>query len=149
MAILNKFFTSKHFCILFIITICGCSNNNSNNNSIPTTRKNVNNKPIASYVIPMGDPKLDRKFGVEIFETPETYKYLLVMYYDGTVQNDTLNVPNLGISPVVKINPGNEKLSCIIGFLDNKNEFREYKMLSVKNDQLRLTTLKKYSVAGE
>jgi hypothetical protein len=68
------------------------------------------------------------------------------MYYDGTVQTDTLNVPNIGILPTVKIKAGEEKLSCIIGFLDNKNEFREYKMLHEKNGQLALTNLKKYEV---
>ncbi len=134
---------SKYFFFFIFIFICSCTDNNA----IPTTRKNVNKQPIATYVIPMGDPKLDRKFGVEVFETPETFKYLLVMYYEGTVQNDTLAVPNIGISPVIKVNPGKEKLSCIIGFLDNKNEFREYKMLHEKNGQLALTTLKKYEVA--
>ena len=125
---------------IFIIVICGCSNNNT----IPAIRKNVKKEAVASYVIPMGDPKLDRKFGAEVFETPETFKYLLVMYFDGTTQNDTLAVPDFGISPIVQIKPGTEKLSCIIGFLDDKNVFREYKMLAIKNDQLRLTTLKRY-----
>ena len=134
----------KYFFPFIFIFICSCAENKK---TIPPTRKTINKNPVATYLIPMGDPKLDRKFGAEIFETPETFKYLLVMYYDGTVQNDTLNVPNLGISPVVKINPGNEKLSCIIGFVDNKNEFREYKMLYEKNGQLALTTLKKYEVA--
>ena len=92
----------------------------------------------------MGDPKLDRKFGAEVFETPETFKYFLVMYFDGTIQNDTLAFPDLGILPVVQIKPGTEMLSCIIGFLDDKNIFREYKMLSVKDNQLILKTLKRY-----
>ena len=117
------------------------------NDTIPATRLNVNKKPVASYVIPMGDPKLDRKFGVEIYQTPETFKYLLVMYHDGTIQDDTLTVPNFGVWPEVKVKPGKEKLSCIIGFLDNKNEFREFKMLSAKGDKLRLTILKQYGVA--
>jgi hypothetical protein len=92
----------------------------------------------------MGDPKLDRKFGAEIFETPATFKFLLVMYFDGTTQNDTLAFPDLGILPVVQIKPGTENLSCIIGFLDNKNVFREYKMVAIKNNRLVLSTLKRY-----
>ena len=68
------------------------------------------------------------------------------MYNDGTVQNDTLNIPDFGIWPVIKVNPGKEKLSCIIGFLDRNKEFREYKMLSEKDGQLALTTLKRYAV---
>ncbi len=135
----------KYLFLILIFIICGCSNNKK---TIPATRKNVNTKAVASYVIPIGDPKLDRKFGAEVFETPATFKYLLVMYFDGTTQNDTLAFPDLGIQPVVQIKPGTEKLSCIIGFLDDKNVFREYKMLAIKNNQLRLTTLKRYYKEG-
>ena len=92
----------------------------------------------------MGDPKLDRKFGAEIFETPETFKFKLVIYNDGAIVNDTMEFPNFGILPVIQVKPGTQKLSCIIGFVDNKNVFREYKMLSIENDKLRLTTLKRY-----
>ena len=137
---------SKYFSFLLFIFLCSCA---EKKNAIPAIRKEISKNPVAAYLIPMGDPRLDRKFGAEVFETQETFKYLLVMYFDGTVQNDTLNVPNIGILPVVKIKAGNEKLSCIIGFADDKNVFREYKLLSVKNDQLRLTTLKKYAVSGE
>lgn len=148
---------TKYLYLIFIILLIGCGEKNKKNtdsktisisiDSIPATRKSVNKKAVATYVIPMGDAKLDRKFGVEIYETPETFKYFLVMYHDGTMQNDTLNVPNFGIWPTVKIIPGKEKLSCIIGFLDNKNEFREFKMLAAKGDKLRLTILKQYGVA--
>ena len=141
---LFKMIITKYLSLILIIIIFGCSNNNSNNNTIPTTRKTVNAKPVAAYVIPMGDPKLDRKFGTEIYETPETFKFKLVLYNDGTVVNDTLEFPNFGIAPVIQVKPGTEKLSCIIGFVDNKNVFREYKMLSEKNGQLLLTTLKRY-----
>ena len=132
----------KYFIAFYLIFICSCSQ--KKNNDIPATRNTVNTKPVASYIIPMGDPKLDRKFGAEVFETPETFKYFVVMYYDGTILNDTLTLPDLGIQPVVQIKPGTEKLSCFIGFLDDKNVFREYKMLAIKNDQLILKTLKRY-----
>ncbi len=136
---------SKYFLFLLIILIGSCADNNKD---ITEKRENVNKVPVASYVIPMGDPKLDRKFGVEIFETPFTFKYLLMMYYDGTEQQDTLYVPNIGISPVIQIKPGSDTLSCVIGFLDKEKVFREYKMLTGTNDQLRLTTLKKYSLGS-
>ena len=135
----------KYLSLILIIIIYGCSNNKK---TIPAGRKNVNTKAVASYVIPMGDPKLDRKFGAEVFETPATFKFLIVMYFDGTTQNDTLAFPDLGISPVVQIKPGTEKLSCIIGFLDDKNVFREYKKVAIKNNQLVLSTLKKYYTEG-
>ena len=140
MASLSKKNIVKYF-YFFLVFIYSCAEKKT---TIPTTRETINKKAVAAYVIPMGDPKLDRKFGAEIFETPETFKYLLVMYFDGTTQNDTLAVPDFGILPLMQIKPGTEKLSCIIGFLDDKNVFREYKMLAIKNDQLRLTTLKRY-----
>jgi hypothetical protein len=135
---------SKYFLFLLIILIGSCADNK---NDIPEIRENVNKAPVASYVIPMGDPKLDRKFGVQIFETPFTFKYLLMMFHDGTEQQDTLYIPDIGVSPVIQIKPGRDTLSCIIGFLDKEKIFREYKMLSANNDQLRLTTLKKYSLS--
>ena len=136
---------SKYLLFLLIILIGSCANNK---NDIPEKRENVNKDPVASYVIPMGDPKLDKKFGVQIFETPFTFKYLLIMFHDGTEQQDTLYIPNIGISPVIQIKPGNDTLSCVIGFLDKEKVFREYKMLTGTNDQLRLTTLKKYSLGS-
>ena len=136
---------SKYFFFLLIILIGSCADNK---NDIPEKRENVNKDPVASYVIPMGDPKLDRKFGVQIFETPFTFKYLLMMFHDGTEQQDTLYIPNIGILPVIQIKPGNDTLSCVIGFLDKEKTFREYKMLTGTNDQLRLKTLKKYSLGS-
>jgi len=134
---------SKYLLFLLIILIGSCADNK---NDIAEKRENVNKDPVASYVIPMGDPKLDRKFGVQIFETPFTFKYLLMMFHDGTEQQDTLYIPNIGISPVIQIKPGNDTLSCVIGFLDKEKVFREYKILTGTNDQLRLKTLKKYSL---
>lgn len=139
-----------------IILFAGCAQNKNgepgkssaeSNDTIPAARKVINKKAIASYLTPIGDPKLDRKFGVEVFETPQTFKFLLVMYHDGAVESDTLSIPNFGIWPVVKVKPGEEDLSCIIGFLDNKNEFREYKLLAVKDERLRLSVLKQYGVS--
>jgi hypothetical protein len=137
---------SKYLFFLLIFLNGSCADNN---NDIPEIRENVNKAPVASYVIPMGDPKLDRKFGVQIFETPFTFKYLLTMFHDGTEQQDTLYIPNMGIAPVLQIKPGNDTLSCIIGFLDKENVFREYKILTGTNDQLRLKTLKKYSLSKD
>ncbi|MEJ7674726.1 MAG: hypothetical protein WKF59_19030 [Chitinophagaceae bacterium] len=70
--------TKKHMYVFIIILMIGCSE--KNNDVISVIRKKVNKQPVATYIIPMGDPKLDRKFGVQIFETPSTFKYLLLMY---------------------------------------------------------------------
>ncbi len=146
----------KYSFFLLIFFISNCAEKSSSkddnakaasNDSIPDVRKTINKKPVDKYIVQMGNIKLDRKFGVEVFETAQTFKYLLLMYYDGITETDTLVLPNFGTWPVVKVKPGNDKLSCIIGFLDKKKEFREYKMLSLKDDKLRLTALKTYGVA--
>lgn len=136
---------NRSFVLIVAIFLASC-NQNQTANSIPSERKNPSSKAVASYLIPMGDPKLDRKFGVEVFETPFTFKYLLSMQYDGTEETDTLRLPELNIMPTVIVKPGPDKLSCIIGFLDEKKNFMEYKMLIPKNNQLTLKVLKSYGM---
>lgn len=116
------------------------------NDTISELRLDVSDKPVASYIVPVNDPKLGYKFGVDIYETPMTFRYLLRMQYEGMRITDTLKIPNFGIDPVVKINKGEDKFSCIIGFLDQKKEFKAYKMLTVKGDKMKLIVLKKYNV---
>jgi hypothetical protein len=142
----------------FLLIILGCSQGNDKhvsgsgkttqrtNDTIPDVRKVVNKNPVASYIIPIGNPALEYKFGVTIYETPETFKYHMRMQYEGMIVTDTLKIPNFGIWPTVQVNPGKEKLSCIIGFLDKEKKFKEYKMLTVKDNDLKLTVLKRYGV---
>jgi hypothetical protein len=147
----------KHYLIPLLLLI-GCSqssekqNSGSNkttkltNDTIPEVRKDVSSKPVASYMIPIGNPKLEYKFGVTLYETPHTFKYLMRMQYEGMVVTDTLKVPNFGIWPTVEVKPGKEKLSCIIGFLDKEKKFKEYKQLTIEDNDLKLTVLKRYGV---
>ena len=132
--------------IIIIILISACSNKHSKSSIIPDVRKEINKKPVASYLITVGDPRLEQKFGVEVYETPYTFKYLLLMQYQGIEETDTLKIPDFDTWPVVQVKPGSDSLSCIIGFLNEKKEFMEYKLLSAKNDQLRLTVLRRYAV---
>lgn len=115
------------------------------NDTIPEIRKSVQSRPVASYLVPVNDPKLDRKFGVSVYETHETFRYLLRMRYEAIEETDTLTIPNFGISPVIKIQPGPNRQSCIIGFTDQHNTFRPCKMLSAKGNTMKLTVLKKYA----
>ena len=141
-----NFFKSMLKRIIIIILISSCGNNNPKKSVIPEVRKEVNKKPVASYVITVGDPRLDQKFGVEVYETPHTFKYLLAMQYEGMEETDTLEVPDFDTWPVVQVKPGEDSLSCVIGFLNEKKEFMEYKLLSAKNDQLKLKVLRRYGV---
>lgn len=141
-----------YFFLIILIGACAQNKKDGGNTTpagaIPAIRKEVSKAPVASYLIAIGDPKLQRKFGVEVFETPFTFKYLLAMQYDGMLQSDTLKIPDFGTWPVVAIKPGEDKLSCIIGFLDREKQFKEYKLLTAKDDQLKLIVLKRYAVAS-
>ena len=136
----------KRVVIIILISACNNNNNGYKKVNIPEVRTEVNKKPVASYLITVGDRRLDRKFGVEVFETPFTFKYLLAMQYEGIEETDTLNIPNFDTWPVVQVKPGDDSLSCVIGFLDDKKQFLEYKLLSAKNNELKLTVLRRFAV---
>ncbi len=118
------------------------------NDTIPELRREVKKEAVASYLVPSGDKYLDYKFGVKVFETPKTFHYLLEMNYDGMKVKDTLKIPNFGTWPEVQVKPTEEKLTCIIGFLDKDKKFKEYKMLTAKGDKLKLKVLKRYYVGS-
>lgn len=149
----------KYLCLPIILFFYSCGNNTAvetkktsdttlliTTDTVPEVRKVVSSKPVASYLIPVNDPKLERTFGVDIYETRNTFEYILRMHYEAVQATDTLKLPNFGIWPEVKVVPGAEKISCIIGFLDKKKEFKPYKMVSAKGNKMRLIVLKNYFV---
>lgn len=148
----------KYFFLVLITGIAACNNRELqsqdstestlfvSHDTVPELRTTVRKEPVASYHVPVGDRKLERNFGVSVYETPFTFKYLLEMQYESMEETDTLRLPDFGSWPVVEVHPGKDKLSCIIGFLDEKKKFREYKMLSAKGNRMSLTVLKKYGI---
>ena len=113
---------------------------------IPADRPDVKKEPIATYSEKVKNPLNDWKFQVQLFETPKTFRFLMKLEYEEMKESDTLKIPNLGFEPKLKIINGKEPYSCIIGFIDNKNEFREYKKVIATNNRLRVITLKHYAV---
>lgn len=145
--------------LIFIAFITACSQNNkqpasavsasatvTSNDTVPAVRKEVSKSPVASYIVPINNPLLHQYFGVKVFETPLTFRFLLQMQYEGVLETDTLKIPNFGIWPIVKVIKGAEEKSCIIGFLDKEKRFREYKMLQANGNKLKLVVLKSYGV---
>ena len=61
-------------------------------------------------------------------------------------EKDTLEIPNFGIQPKLEIHKGKNDYSCVVGFLDKKGAFKEYKQVAITDNQMKLTTLKKYFV---
>ncbi len=109
-------------------------------------RTTVKKEAIAAYSEKIPNPLNDWRFGVKLFETENTFRYLMKIEYEEMREQDTLKIPNLGFEPKIEIRKGDESQSCIIGFIDNKNVFREYKKVIAKNNNLKVTTLKHYAV---
>jgi hypothetical protein len=114
---------------------------------IPLDRTTVNKEPVAEHKEKTENPLNDWYFSVKVYETPKTFQYVMKCKYEELEGDDTLNLPNMGAAPKPVIQKGDDKYSCIVGFMDNNNQFREYKKVYVKNDELKVTSLKHYSVA--
>lgn len=115
---------------------------------IPLNRTTVSKEPIAEHKEKTDNPLNDWYFSVKVYETPKTFLYVMKCKYEELEGDDTLRLPNMGTEPKPVIQKGEDKYSCIVGFMDNNNQFREYKKVYVKNDQLKVSSLKHYSVAA-
>ena len=114
--------------------------------TIAPTRTKINPSPVTSYTEKVPDELNDWKFEVSLYETSQTFRYMVRVRYKELRITDSLQVPDLGILPEVVIHKGKDPLSCIIGFLDKKDEFKEYKLVRIKNDQLKISTINHYYV---
>jgi len=107
--------------------------------AIPETRDGVSKKPVASYVSLKGE-----KLKVDVYETKQTFQFIMQMKYKFLDEPDTLRIPNFGIRPAIVIKGGDDKQSCTIDFLDTKGNFKDYKMVTVKTGNLQVKVLKQY-----
>lgn len=113
---------------------------------IPLYRTTVNAESIAEHKERTDNPLNDWYFSVKLYETPKTFQYLMKCKYEELEGDDTLYLPDMGVAPKPIIQKGEDKYSCIVGFMDNNNQFREYKKVYVKNNELKVTSLKHYTV---
>src|SRR6266480_3382972 len=101
------------FVVLLQLTVVSCKNdtsssndNNANKNkpaiaktdTILTIRKEVNPNPVASFSKRIPNNLNDWYFSVNIYETKETFYYLMKLEYMEMREKDTLKIANLGIS---------------------------------------------------
>jgi hypothetical protein len=114
--------------------------------AVPQYRDTVSKAPVAQHQEKVDNPLNDWYFSVKIYETSKTFQYLIKLKYEEIEGEDTLKLPNFGTLPKPVIQKGDEKYSCIIGFLDKENQFREYKKVHVQNNHLKITALKHYAV---
>lgn len=116
--------------------------------TIPETRGTVKTAPVADYTENIRDELNDWKFAVSIYETKRTFHYTLRMQAKEVRVSDSLKIPNFGRQPKIEIRKGKEPFTCIIGFLDKKDVFKEYRKVSFKNEQLHISTINNYSVGA-
>jgi hypothetical protein len=148
------------YVIIFLLAMIFASCNNGNtpknndsnktvvtNDTIPTIRRDVSPNPVASFSKPIPNSLNNWHFAVNVYETKETFRYLVQLEYMELKETDTLKIPNIGIQPKVEIRPGKEDYSCIIGFFDRENNFKEYKLVTAKDNDLKVTVLHHYGVA--
>lgn len=115
---------------------------------VPPFRDTVQEEAVAEYRVKTENPLNDWYFSVRLYETRKTFYYLIKLQYEEIQGQDTLKLPNFGTMPKPEIRKGPEKYSCIIGFMDKDNQFREYKKVYVApGDRLKITALKHYAVA--
>jgi len=152
----------KNILLLGTLTIIiSCNNNQSTSNNtaekdstmavttdtISQIRQNVNPKPVASFSQSIPNSLNNWHFSVNVYETQETFHYLMKLEYMELRETDTLKIPNIGIEPKIEIRKGKDDYSCIVGFFDRSNNFKEYKLVSAKDDKLKVTVLHHYGVA--
>tara|TARA_R110002124_G_scaffold198013_4_gene365044 strand:- start:1101 stop:1580 length:480 start_codon:yes stop_codon:yes gene_type:complete len=148
---------SQLWIVGILATLLACNqnskqeNNNGNNSetviandTIPETRSEVTKQAVASYSEKVPDPLNDWKFAVNAHETDQTFTYLLKIQYKALDVTDTLTIPNFGIYPTIELKKGPTDFSCIVGFLDKENTFKDYKIVEVVSGQLKIRTLKSY-----
>ena len=141
----------------FFITVIflSCNNQESaekvisviSNDTIPELRTVVSSKPVANFTKNAGDVlNKDWAFTVRVYETSKTFRFVMKIKFEELEAADTLIIPDLHIQPMVELQPGKEKFSCIVGFKDKEQKFREYKKVSIENNQLKISILKRYGV---
>jgi hypothetical protein len=110
----------------------------------PEFRSLVKKEPVAEYREKTG--RLEGEFVVRLYQTSKNMAFRIDMEYEGLPGDDTVRLPDLGSEPKPILRQGGEKLSCIIGFTDNDNQFRELKLVHANGNQLKITTLKHWVV---
>jgi hypothetical protein len=139
---------------LFFLNSCKSNNQSTANDdsinkketvAVPLYRNEIKTEPVAEYQEKVNNNLNDWHFSVKLFETKKTFYYLIKMQFEEVIAEDTLKLPNLGFLPKPVIQKGNDKYSCVIGFMDVQNKFNEYKLVHVDNNKdLKITALKHY-----
>jgi hypothetical protein len=141
--------------LICMVVFCCCKENKAPKNAwdaidaaskVSETRAKVDTNSTAEYKERIKEMPDEEYFAVQLFETPKTFEYVIKMAYGGMKTNGTLIFPNMGIAPKPVLKKGSEPYSCEIGFMDNKNTYREFKLVYNSKTEMGMRTLKRYAV---
>ena len=114
---------------------------------IKTERETIKSEPVKTYQEIVKSEETTDTFDVALYETRYTFKYLIKINYKGIEATDSLRIPDLGNAPTPEIKAGTVRPSCIVGFLDDKQQFMEGNEVVFEDNKLKFHTLKTYDVS--
>ena len=114
---------------------------------IKTERETIKLEPVKTYQEIVKSEETTDTFDVALYETRYTFKYLIKINYKGIEATDSLRIPDLGNAPTPEIKAGTVRPSCIVGFLDDKQQFMEGNEVVFEDNKLKFHTLKTYDVS--
>jgi len=143
--------------ILFILMACNQPNNKTGaaDNTQSESKAKLSDERAEPKTTPVqqfeqkvkDDLNTNWVFRVSLYETKQRFTYQMKMLYEEVSGEMDITLPNLGAEPRPQIKKGDKDHECIIGFLDDKDVFREYKKVSIVDGDLKVTTLKSYAVS--
>jgi hypothetical protein len=101
----------------------------------PEFRTHVKKEAVAEFEEKTG--RLEGDFVVKLYQTPKTMAFRTDFEYEGLQGSDTIKLPDLGTEPHPVLQKGEDKYSCVIGFLDGDKKFRELKLVHAKGAELK------------
>ncbi|MBI3716987.1 MAG: hypothetical protein HY252_00135 [Sphingobacteriales bacterium] len=132
--------------IFFLSAILFISCSSSDNKNIVLKRTFVNKNPVKEYSEKVPDSLNDWYYKVQLFETDSTFNYLVKMQYKEVTGEQIIHIPNLGYEPKPELKKGYYDKTVMVGFLDDKGKFMDYKMVYVVDGQLGIRSVKRYTV---
>ena len=144
--------------LYWLTVVCACAGNDNqpdtkkdtavviNADTVADIRTTVQKNPVASCSQKVPDELNDWQFVVNVYETKRKFHYVVRMQYKELRVTDSINVPNIGIEPQVKIEKDSAPFSCTVGFIDKKGKFKPLSRASVQGERLRFKKVAAYAV---
>lgn len=147
------------FLLLTAVFFCACNTVGTGNaedstqtetatseTGISEVRDNPKSSAVVNYQEKVQNDLNNWFFRVALYETKDRFVYRMAMEYEEIKEEKDIRFPNLKMEPKPQIQKGSKEHEAIVGFLDEKGQFREYLKVFVEDGNLQLKTLKHYAV---